>query len=76
MTHRPDWSADWAQGLSHATTVAVGRLTNQQTRLVIQSVRSDVSDRLVDRIIERTDGVPLFVEELTQSMLESGTEKR
>jgi class 3 adenylate cyclase/tetratricopeptide (TPR) repeat protein len=74
MTHRPDWSADWAQGLSHVTTVAVGRLTNQQMRLLIQSILEAVSDRLVDRIIERTDGVPLFVEELTQSILESGTD--
>lgn len=64
-THRPDWSADWAQGLSHLTAVAVGRLTSQQMRLRIRSILSAVSDRLVDRIIERTDGVPLFVEELT-----------
>ena len=32
----------------------------------------DVSDQLADRIAERTDGVPLFVEELTRSILESG----
>ena len=73
VTHRPDWSADWAQGLSHMTTLAVGRLTTQQMRLLIQSILSAVSDRLVERIIERTDGVPLFVEELTQSILDSGT---
>jgi class 3 adenylate cyclase/tetratricopeptide (TPR) repeat protein len=72
VTHRPDWSSDWAHGLSHATTVAVGRLTNQQMRLFIQSKLGPVSERLVERIVERTDGVPLFVEELTQSILESG----
>jgi class 3 adenylate cyclase len=38
VTNRPDWSADWAQGLSHVTTVALGRLTNQQMRLFVQSV--------------------------------------
>ena len=74
VTHRPDWSADWAHGLSHVTNVAVGRLTNQQMRLFIQSMLGSVSDRLVDRIVERTDGVPLFVEELTRSILESGTD--
>ena len=37
VTHRPDWSPGWAQGLSHVTNVAVGRLTNQQMRLFIQS---------------------------------------
>ena len=74
VTHRPDWSPGWAQSLSHVTNVAVGRLTNQQMRLFIQSLLGPVSDRLVDRIAERTDGVPLFVEELTRSILESGTD--
>ena len=74
MTHRPDWSPDWANGLSHVTNVAVGRLTNQQIRLFIRSILGAVSDRLVDRIAERTDGVPLFVEELTRSILESGAD--
>ena len=74
MTHRPDWSPDWAKGLSHVTSVAVGRLTNQQMRLLIRSILGAVSDRLVDRIAERTDGVPLFVEELTRSILESGAD--
>ena len=74
VTHRPDWSADWAQGLVHITTVAVGRLTNQQMRLFVQAKLGAVSERLVERIVERTDGVPLFVEELTQSILESETD--
>jgi class 3 adenylate cyclase/tetratricopeptide (TPR) repeat protein len=74
VTHRPDWSPGWAQGLSHVTNLAVGRLTNQQVRLFIQSALGPVSDRLVDRIAERTDGVPLFVEELTRSILDSGTD--
>jgi class 3 adenylate cyclase/ABC-type transport system involved in cytochrome c biogenesis ATPase subunit len=74
VTHRADWSADWARGLSHVTNVAVGRLTNQQIRLLIQSVLGPVSDRLADRIVERADGVPLFVEELARSILESGTD--
>jgi len=56
------------------TNVAVGRLTNQQIRLFIRSILGAVSDRLVDRIAERTDGVPLFVEELTRSILESGAD--
>ena len=74
VTHRPEWSAAWAQGHSHITNVAVGRLTKQQMRLLIESLLGSVSDQLVDRIAERTDGVPLFVEELTRSILESGTD--
>ena len=74
MTYRPDWSPDWAKGLSQVTNVAVGRLDNEQIRLFIRSILGGVSDRLVDRIAERTDGVPLFVEELTRSILESGSD--
>jgi class 3 adenylate cyclase/tetratricopeptide (TPR) repeat protein len=73
VTHRPDWSADWAGGHAHVTNVAIGRLTKQQMRQLIESRLGSVSDHLVDRIAERTDGVPLFVEELTRSILESGT---
>jgi class 3 adenylate cyclase/tetratricopeptide (TPR) repeat protein len=76
VTHRPDWSADWVQGHSDVTTMAVGRLTKQQMRLLIESMLGSVSDRLVDRIVDRTDGVPLFVEELTRSILESETHAR
>jgi class 3 adenylate cyclase/tetratricopeptide (TPR) repeat protein len=72
-THRPDWSADWEGGHAHVTSVAIGRLAKQQMRQLIESRLGSVSDHLVDRIAERTDGVPLFVEELTRSILESGT---
>ena len=41
--------------------------------MLIESRLGLVSDQLVDRIADRTDGVPLFVEELTRSILESGT---
>ncbi len=73
VTHRPEWSADWAQGHSYITNVAVGRLTKQQMHMLIESMLGPISDQLVDRIADRTDGVPLFVEELTRSILESGT---
>ena len=43
-------------------------------RLLIESMLGSVSDQLVDRIADRTDGVPLFVEEVTRSIIESGTD--
>jgi class 3 adenylate cyclase/tetratricopeptide (TPR) repeat protein/ABC-type lipoprotein export system ATPase subunit len=72
VTHRPEWTASWATGLAQVTTLAIGRLAKQQIRELIESMLADVSDQLADRIAERTDGVPLFVEELTRSILESG----
>ena len=72
VTHRPEWTAGWAIGLAQVTTLAIGRLTKQQIRELIESMVDNVPVQLADRIAERTDGVPLFVEELTRSILESG----
>jgi len=72
VTHRPEWSADWASGLAQATTLSVGRLTRQQMLELIESMATDIPEQLCERIAERTDGVPLFVEELTRSIMESG----
>jgi class 3 adenylate cyclase/tetratricopeptide (TPR) repeat protein len=72
VTHRPEWTAGWAIGLAQVTTLAIGRLTKQQIRELIESMVVDVPVQLADRIAARTDGVPLFVEELTRSILESG----
>jgi class 3 adenylate cyclase/tetratricopeptide (TPR) repeat protein len=72
VTHRPEWTASWAAGLAQLTTLAIGRLTKQQIRELIESMLHNVPVQLADRIAERTDGVPLFVEELTRSILESG----
>ncbi|MER8903138.1 adenylate/guanylate cyclase domain-containing protein [Mesorhizobium sp. M0772] len=72
VTHRPEWTAGWATGLAQVTTLAIGRLTKQQMRELIESMLADIPDQLADRIAERTDGVPLFVEELTRSIMESG----
>ena len=72
VAHRPEWSAEWAAGRSDVTNVALGRLTKQQIRDLVASMLGSVSDQLLDQIAERTDGIPLFVEELTRSILESG----
>jgi class 3 adenylate cyclase/tetratricopeptide (TPR) repeat protein len=72
VTHRPEWNPDWVAGLAQVTTLSIGRLTRQQMRELIESMLADVPDQLAERIAERTDGVPLFVEELTRTILESG----
>ncbi|MET1047472.1 MAG: AAA family ATPase, partial [Hyphomicrobium sp.] len=72
VTHRPEWSADWATGLAQVTMLAIGRLTKQQMRELIASMLADVPEQLAEKIADRTDGVPLFVEELVRSIQESG----
>ena len=72
VTHRPEWSASWAAESSQVMSLALGRLTKAQMRELIESMFEDVPDQLAERIADRTDGVPLFVEELTRSIQESG----
>jgi predicted ATPase len=71
ITHRPDWSAPWIAEHSHTTMLSIGRLNRSQTAELIQAVVGrEPSTSLIDDITERTDGIPLFVEELTRAVLE------
>lgn len=71
VTHRPEWSAHWATGFSYTTTLSMGRLSRAQIAELVQSIMGrNPPLGLIDDIAERTDGVPLFVEELTRSLLE------
>jgi class 3 adenylate cyclase/tetratricopeptide (TPR) repeat protein len=69
---RPEFEPPWP-ARSHVTTLAVKRLSQRQARSLIHGVTRDtpVPEPLLERILERSDGVPLFVEELTKMVLES-----
>ena len=61
-------------GQSHITTLSLTRLSRAQIGLMVQDVAGRaLPDEVVARIIERTDGVPLFVEELTRATAEAGS---
>jgi hypothetical protein len=73
VTFRPDFQPPWT-GKPQVTTLALNRLDRRdRTALVEQTAGEKALPReVVGQIAERTDGVPLFVEELTKSVLESG----
>lgn len=73
VTHRPEFVPPWAAH-SHATSLALNRLGSRPCRDLIGDIAGDAAlpVGLVDEILARTDGVPLFVEELTKSVLEAG----
>jgi predicted ATPase len=73
VTFRPEFAPPWA-GQPQVTMLMLDRLDRpDRTALVTQIAGGKrLPDGLVDQIIERTDGVPLFAEELTKSVLESG----
>ncbi len=73
VTFRPEFQPPWA-GQPQVSMLALNRLDRRDcTTLVAQIAGSKtLPGEVVFAIAERTDGVPLFVEELTKSVLESG----
>jgi class 3 adenylate cyclase/tetratricopeptide (TPR) repeat protein len=72
-TARPEFRPPWPMR-SHHTQITLNRLSARNAREMITQVaaRNALTSETVDAVIERTSGVPLFVEELTRSVLESG----
>ena len=72
FTFRPDFSPPWT-GRSHLTQLTLHRLTPRQAAEMIGRVahRKALPAEVVEQVVAKTDGVPLFVEELTKMVLES-----
>ena len=73
ITFRPEFNPPWA-GRPHVTLLSLSRLPPRQGAEMITRVTGGkaLPKEIVDQIIDRTDGVPLFIEELTKSVIESG----
>jgi class 3 adenylate cyclase/predicted ATPase len=73
VTFRPEFQAPWT-GQSQVSMLALNRLDRRDRTALVEQIAGGTAlpDEVVDQIAERTDGVPLFVEELTKSVLESG----
>lgn len=73
MTFRPEFIPPWPSH-GNITSLALGRLARRQGATMIEAVAGGktLPQEVLDQIIAKTDGVPLFVEELTKTLLESG----
>ena len=73
LTHRPEFRPPWTPR-SHVTPLALTRLTRPQIEAMVTRVAGGkpLPAAVVQQIVARTDGVPLFVEELVKMILESG----
>ena len=73
MTFRPEFAAP-RLGRPHVTMVTLKRLPPRQRAEMIEHVTGGkaLPRQIADQIVDRTDGVPLFIEELTKSVIESG----
>jgi len=75
VSARPDFAPPWL-ARPHATLITLGRLGRSECMQVVASVAAahGLSEETTAAIIAKTDGVPLFVEELTRSVMESANE--
>ncbi|MFP4896212.1 AAA family ATPase [Paraburkholderia sp. EG304] len=73
VSFRPEFSSRWT-GRSEVTLLTLNRLHPRQRAEMIERITlgKALPREVTDRIIEHTDGIPLFVEELTRMVLESG----
>jgi predicted ATPase/class 3 adenylate cyclase len=75
VTFRPEFDAPWV-GRPYVTTLTINRLAEHEASAMIDRVVGDsqLSASIRQDIIERTDGIPLFVEEMTKAVVEAGSE--
>jgi predicted ATPase len=76
-THRPEFQPPWI-GQSQVTVIALNRLGRNEGATLVHRLAGNLGalpPDVVDEIVERTDGVPLFVEELTKAVIEAGADR-
>jgi predicted ATPase len=73
ITYRPEYRQQWS-GLPNARTLPVVRLSRADVVLMVDKMLAGkaLAQEVLEQIIKKTDGVPLFVEELTKTIIESG----
>jgi class 3 adenylate cyclase/tetratricopeptide (TPR) repeat protein len=71
VTFRPEFQPGW-DGRPHVTMLALNRLGGREVTALVAGLarNTPLCSEVVTEIVERTDGVPLFVEELTKAVLE------
>ncbi|MDA1357910.1 MAG: AAA family ATPase [Proteobacteria bacterium] len=73
MTFRPNFTVMWP-ARSHMTPITLNRLERPQAEALVKHLTSGkpLPEAVVEHIVRKTDGVPLYVEELTKAMFTSG----
>ena len=75
VTFRPEFNAPWV-GQSHVTSLTLNRLGERDAASIIERLvgNKELPADVMAEIVERTDGIPLFVEEMTKAVLEAESE--
>jgi class 3 adenylate cyclase/tetratricopeptide (TPR) repeat protein/energy-coupling factor transporter ATP-binding protein EcfA2 len=69
VTCRPEFDFPWA-GHRHQSSLTLDRLNREQCSQIVAAVAGpDLSEDVIGRIVDRADGVPLYLEELTRTVI-------
>ena len=73
ITSRPEFRAPWV-GQAHVSSLSLSRLAERETAALVSAVAGGktLPAEVASRIVHHSDGIPLFIEELTKTLLESG----
>jgi class 3 adenylate cyclase/predicted ATPase len=75
MTFRPEFNAPWV-GQPQVTSLALNRLGKREAAAIVTGIfaNKELPADMLAEIVERTDGIPLFIEETTKAVLEAESE--
>jgi class 3 adenylate cyclase/predicted ATPase len=75
VTFRPEYQSQW-QGFGHVTPLQLSRLPRRHAAAMIETVSAGTAlkKEVIDEIAAKTDGVPLYVEEVTKAVMESSVQ--
>ena len=73
VTHRPDMSIPWI-GEPHVTSLVLRRFNPGESKTLVEQLTAQKSlpRELLEQVVSKANGVPLFIEELTRNVLEAG----
>jgi tetratricopeptide (TPR) repeat protein len=71
ITHRPEFRPQWT-ARDPVVSLSFNRLSRQQSYELVRRVAKHLPDTLAEQIVAKADGMPLFIEELTKVIIDSG----
>jgi predicted ATPase len=76
VTFRPEFDPPWI-GRPYVTALTINRLAEREVGAMIDRLVGNklIPDSIRQDIIERTDGIPLFIEEMTKAVLEADSQR-
>ena len=76
LSYRPDFTVPWP-GAPHVTSLRLRRLSTAAAMAIVLGITGKPMPRqITEQIVARADGIPLFIEELTRAVIESGRLKQ